>query len=91
MNTVTEVAQNIYDDICGTPHDVFAHIDILIEDGVITKEWYQQNEVNLLYEVDNMMFNCAICGWNVEISEASFEASNMGETICYDCGEDNES
>ncbi len=87
MNTY-EIAKRIYDDICGTPQDVFAHIDILIEEGVFTEEWYKQNETNLLYHIDNMMFSCGICGWNVEISEVSLESSNMGETVCCDCGDD---
>jgi hypothetical protein len=89
--SIDEVAQRIYDDICGTPNDVFAHIDYLIEDGVLTKEWYKQNETNLLYAVDNQMFNCGICGWNVEVSEMSWGSSNMGETVCCDCGDDDES
>ena len=87
--SIDEIARRIYDDICGTPQDLFGYIDELIEDGTITKDWYKQNETNLLYAVDNQMFNCGICGWNVEVSEMSL--SNMGETVCCDCGVDDES
>jgi hypothetical protein len=91
MNTrdmLDEIVNLIFEDVCGTPSDIFSYIDSLVDEGTITREWYLANEVDILSKVDDMMFCCAICGWNVEMSEASLEASNMGETICCDCGDE---
>lgn len=84
--TPREAANIIYDRICGTPEDIMAGIDILIEEGDIDQEFFRVNELAILDIVDSNMFNCAICGWNYESSDMSM-SSNMADTICNNCGE----
>ena len=80
-----EIAELLYERVCGTPDDLMQVIDQMIEDHEITIEHYRQNEMDILGHVDNMMFNCARCGWNVDICDMSTESSNMADLICVDC------
>lgn len=72
-----QIAELIYEQVCGTSQDTFTIIDYLIEDGEIDKAEYLANEDVILGMLDNMMFNCSKCGWNCEISELSISQSNM--------------
>lgn len=85
--TNQEIADLLYERVCGTPNDVMQAIDQMIEDREITVEYFRQNEMDILGLVDDRMFCCDVCGWNVESSEISLESSNMGSLICCDCGD----
>lgn len=85
--TNTEIADLIYDRLCGTPWDIMTTIDQMIEDQEISIDHFRQNETEILCLVDDRMFCCDICGWNVDSSEISLESSNMCSLICCDCGD----
>lgn len=83
--TNREIAELLYQRVCGTPYDLMQIIDQMIEDREITIEQFRQNEMDILGHVDNMVFNCARCGWNVDVCDMSMEDSNMADLICVDC------
>jgi hypothetical protein len=89
--TNRDIADLIYDRVCGTPQDIMTAIDQMIEDHEIGIDHFRQNEMEILNLVDDRMFNCEVCGWNVDACEVSLEASNMGSLICCDCGGEDES
>lgn len=89
--TNREIAHLVYDRVCGTPQDVMMVIDDMIEEREISIEHFHQNEMEIMGIIDEMMFCCEICGWNVESSEVSMEASDIGNLVCCNCGGDNES
>lgn len=88
--TPREAADLIYDRVCGTPEDIMMAVDIIIEEGEIDQNFFRVNEMEILGIVDSNMFNCAICGWNYEISEVSLNASNMADLICNNCGDEHD-
>lgn len=83
--TNSEIAELLYQRVCGTPDDLMQVIDQMIEDREITIEQFRQNEMDILGMVDDLMFNCARCGWNVDVCDMSMNDSNMADLICVDC------
>lgn len=88
--TPQEAADLIYERVCGTPQDIMMAIDYMIEDGEIDHAFFHANEMEILGLVDNVMFTCANCGWTIEISDMSLDASNMTDSICVDCYKEEE-
>ena len=88
--TTQEAADLIYERVCGTSQDLMMAIDYMIEDGEIDPIFFATNEMEILGLVDNVMFTCANCGWTVEISDMSLDASNMTDSICVDCYKEEE-
>lgn len=80
-----EIAELIYQRVCGTPDDVMMVIDQMIEEHEIGIDQFRQNEMDILGLVDDRMFNCEVCGWNYDTSEVSWQ-----EMICNHCAEDEE-
>lgn len=86
--TIIDLADKVYDEICGTPTDITHHVLQKVEDGEIDASFFRENEIAIFDAIDNLMFCCGICG----SSDMSYKDSNMGETICVDCErEDDES
>lgn len=88
--TPQEAADLIYERVCGTSQDIMMSIDYMIEDGEIDYNFFHVNEMEILGLVDNVMFNCAVCGWTVGICDMSLDASNMTDSVCVDCYKEEE-
>lgn len=86
-----EIADKILNGCLGGCNDPFLYADQLIEDGDITQEDFQSQESEIWSLVDDQMFTCDVCGWNCWMSELSYEASDMGNSVCDNCyGESND-
>lgn len=72
-------------DIRGSCKDIMSNIDVFIDNGYFTQEWFDANEKAFLYCVDNAVFVCDDCGWVCEIGEMSSQGQ-----ICDQCIEDEE-
>jgi hypothetical protein len=83
MNNVVEMANELYSRVCGTPNDVMTTVYHMVEGGEL--EGFYENELEVLRELDTMMFNCDVCGWNCDMCELSWSESNMGSNICCYC------
>jgi len=88
--TPSQVADSIYDRVCGTPDDVMLIIDQMIEDCDLSQSFFDTNEIAILSYLDERMFNCYICGWNCEAGDMSYEQSDMTNLVCNQCVDDGE-
>lgn len=70
----------------GTSDDMYNIIDRAIEDGTISDDEWQNNEMGICMFFDNSWFTCEGCGWTMPISEMS----EYGDWQCSSCGGDNE-
>ena len=83
--TSRDIAELVYERARGTCDDIFSAIDYMIEEGEIDREFYKANELDILSIIDSLMFTCANCGWNCEISEVNYDQSTMSDLVCNDC------
>lgn len=81
-----EIAELIANEVFGTCVDIVGHVDYMIEDGLIDQDYFRTNETAIWYLVDDLVFNCAVCGWNFETSELSDR--DLSECVCSTCEDD---
>lgn len=86
LNKVEAYTVDLIYRLNGSCDDIMAVIDNDIEDGDITREEFHDNEMAILEQVDNAIFNCARCGWWFELCE--LEDSEEGDLVCSSCNEE---
>lgn len=77
-----ELSQKIVDRVVGTPESITIAVEDLIVEGAITQDQWDLHELDILRLVDEEMFECETCSWNVytwEMSETPY--------VCTDCGD----
>lgn len=75
-----ELAQKIVDRVVGTPEDILVVVQDMIVEKVISQDEWDLNEIKILGLVDDEMFMCETCSWNVFTWEMSDEPY-----VCTDC------
>lgn len=65
----------------GTCKEFFQIMDEAIEDGLITQEFFDTNELAICDIFDSSWFTCECCNWTLP----RYAESNDAEGICEDC------
>lgn len=85
MDNIVTVANEMIDALQGScMRDPVALSDEYIEEGRMTAEFWEQNEMEIVRLVDDAIFNCERCGWWCEIGQMSYNEDN----ICDNCEND---
>ena len=80
MQSEKDIAFRIIDRILGTPEGLWAAIDSMIDEGDFTQQEFDLQEFGVMPIIDEAMFECETCGWNVGRGDESDTPS-----ICHDC------
>ena len=67
----------------GVSSDMWSMIDVWIDEGVITQEEWNDNEMSICILFDDHWFTCARCGWTMPVSDMGEDED--GEMVCGDC------
>lgn len=66
-----------------TPDDIYEQFCGTCESLDLTDE--ESDSAELLAGIDQLMFNCAVCGWWYDVGE---DSANTDEMTCESCGEE---
>jgi hypothetical protein len=80
--SIDEIATLLYERVCGTCDGLFMCIDELTDNGDLDKDFFEANEFAIMQELDQRMFCCETCNWNVDVGDMSDT-----EMVCHDCYE----
>ena len=76
------VSKLFHDEIQGgCSNDMWGMMDRFIEDGYLTQEEWQLNEVAICSMFDDSWFTCEGCGWTMPVAEMNMDA----DWHCEDC------
>lgn len=70
----------------GVSEDMMNVMDAMIEEGVITQEYFDANEVEIMSAADEIVFTCENCSWTVPMEQMCA----IGDWMCNDCAGENE-
>lgn len=88
MPSVEEIGTRIGEELVGTCLlDIWSLAEDLIEEGVVTQEWWNKHEIDVCLVVDNITFHCVCCGWWCEVGDYA-EIDTNGEEVCSSCEDD---
>lgn len=80
--SVDDIVNDLYGHLCGSCEDPLCYIDQLIEDEELDKEFFRENEMEILGKLDDRMFTCARCGWNYDTCDFG---NDEFESVCINC------
>jgi len=73
-----ELHQKLIDNLRGTTNTLQSEAELLGLDP---------DDPGLCLDIDNEIFECAVCGWWCDISEESSEEHGLDDLTCGDCCE----
>ena len=65
---------------------MYSLIDEAIQNGEITREEYDDNELEIAYLFDNFWFTCSVCGWTMPIGDMGEDVD--GDMACASCSDE---